>query len=111
MIRINFATLEPFRGCQQLLFIKPLLCKTIRVFEVPEVFQQTGQYQDIVQILNATATRKRANVWYYTPPDIDMLHEALWHFSETLEIENYLIEEMPKLGRDDNNRPILEILN
>ena len=111
MTRINFATLEPFRGCSQLLLIKPLLCKTVRVFEIPEVFIGTGQYEDIVQVLNTTATRKHNGIWYYTPPDMDMLHEALFHFSVTMEIENFLVEEQPKLGRDENNRPIREMLN
>ena len=111
MTKINFATLEPFMKARQVLFIKPLMCKTVRVFGVPENFLDTGQYEDIVEVLDATSSLKRGNIWYYTPSDTDMLYEAMWFLTEHIAAEYFLVEEQPKFGRDDNNNPIQSVLN
>lgn len=111
MTKINFKTIAPYSDCDLLLFIKPLLCKTVRVFNVPEGYRKEGMYDEIMDVLNATATLKREGVWYYTPADEDMLHSAMQHLTDILQIEYFLMQELPKYGRDDENNPIAEILN
>ena len=110
MRQIDF---EPFADVKELdaiLFIVPVGCKVARVFHVPECFKETGQYDDIVETLDTTCSKKLNQFWYFTPHDVDMLHYSLRHLFNQIDVPATLVERCGH-GYDDNANPIPEILN
>lgn len=110
--KINYTQFaNDLSGSKQVLFIRPFICRTVRVHPLHQSLKTTGQYDDVRALLDRTCSRFIKGIWFYNPEHHDRLHEAL----ETLfnlEVENYLVEEEgPKFGHNDSNHPIQEILN
>lgn len=111
MKTIDFASFSDVKQTDAIFFVKPEHCKVFRVYHVPEVFKETGKYDDIIETLDTTCSKKLKNVWFYNPEDIDMIHFCSRHFNDQMDVENFLMIRQAEHGYDDNCKPIPEILN
>ncbi len=112
IIPINFNSLpEGLSGSRQILFIKPTGCKTIRVYPIHQSHKQSGNYDAIRTLLDNNATFYIKGVWIFLPKDRENVLEASAFLNDELNVENYVLEEGPQFGRDENNQPVQEILN
>jgi len=92
-------------------FIQLPNCKTIRVYNVHEGYKRTRQYADIVQILDSTCSLKYGAIWIYRPSDEDMARLAREYFFSELAIPAILCQAPNDFDRDEDNKPVPEILN
>jgi hypothetical protein len=108
--QINFDEFHQFSGQVPVLFVRPLLCKTVRVYPLHQSHKATGNYEKIIDLLNMTASRFAGGIYFYYPHHNENLHIAL-QYLYLYKIENFLIEKDSPFGYDQSENPIAEILN
>lgn len=106
--KLNFETLKEYSGINIILFVRPIMSKVYRVYELPSELGE--QKKDATEILDAACTLKRNGVWFFTPVDIDTMHTALLTFTETYNI-HAATADPEQFGRDDRGNAVPEILN
>ena len=94
-----------------ILFLLPFGCKTYRVIRVSEYHKQTGNYQHIIDILNAICRRKVGDMWFFPVSDRDMLDDTVLTLVESLNVDAVYVEQDQPYGIDKSGNKIQSILN